>query len=49
MANSHLWNSPRIRTLDEIEWQRKENSKRRFRRVGLVVLYALIIMSFFVW
>lgn len=43
-----LWHSPRIKTLDEIHWERKATWKRRLRRVGLLLLYALIIFSFIV-
>lgn len=47
--SSRLWqSSSRVKTVEEIEWERKESWKRRLRRFGLVFLYALLIISFFV-
>lgn len=45
MGNTSLWHSPRIRTLDEIEWERKESRRRRTRRLSLFFLYALILFT----
>lgn len=47
--SSRLWQSSRVKTVEEIEWERKEGWKRRLRRFGLIFLYTLIIVSFFMW
>lgn len=46
--SSRLWQSSRVKTVEELEWERKESCKRRLRRLGLFFLYALLIISFFV-
>lgn len=46
---TNLYHSSAVRRLDEIAWEKKENRRRRFRRVGLICLYTLILLSLVIW